>query len=164
MSSGSGMVSNSWRVIIFCKGLKCSVRLPIMEPSLGFTNVKNITIPTTSFVNGFGSLRSWRLRRSLYGKKDLIRQVFWSFLFCSHVSLIYNYFRLRIWFWKLTILHLIHLKFQLFSIRHLTCRFNISLICITRFSPSLRAATEMDKRPVKIFLVNYPPALCTSEG
>ena len=32
--------------------------LPIMEPSLSFTNVKIITIPTTSFVNDFGSLRA----------------------------------------------------------------------------------------------------------
>ena len=32
--------------------------LPIMEPSMGFTNVKIITIPTTSFVNDFGSLRA----------------------------------------------------------------------------------------------------------
>ena len=32
--------------------------LPIMEPSLGFTDVQNITIPKTSFVNDFGSLRA----------------------------------------------------------------------------------------------------------
>ena len=31
--------------------------LAIMEPSLSFTNVKIITIPTTSFVNDVGSLR-----------------------------------------------------------------------------------------------------------
>ena len=29
---------------------------PIMEPSLSFTNVKIITIPTISFINDFGSL------------------------------------------------------------------------------------------------------------
>ena len=34
--------------------------LPIMEPSLGFTSVKIIAIPTTSFVNNFGSLRAIR--------------------------------------------------------------------------------------------------------
>ena len=45
--------------------------LAITEPSLSFTNVKIITIPTTSFVNDFGSLR---VGRSLNGKKDLIRQ------------------------------------------------------------------------------------------
>ena len=32
--------------------------LSSMEPSLSFTNVKIITIPTTSFVNDFGSLRA----------------------------------------------------------------------------------------------------------
>ena len=32
--------------------------LAIMEPSLSFTNVKVITIPTTSFVNDFGSLKA----------------------------------------------------------------------------------------------------------
>ena len=32
--------------------------LPVMEPSLSFTNVKIITIPTTSFVNDFESLRA----------------------------------------------------------------------------------------------------------
>ena len=32
--------------------------LPSMEQSLSFTNVKTITIPTTSFVNDFGSLRA----------------------------------------------------------------------------------------------------------
>ena len=32
--------------------------LAIMEPSLSFTNVNVITIPTTSFVNDFGSLRA----------------------------------------------------------------------------------------------------------
>ena len=32
--------------------------LPIMEPSLGFTNVKIIAILTTRFVNDFGSLRA----------------------------------------------------------------------------------------------------------
>ena len=32
--------------------------LPSMEPSLSFTNVKIITIPTTSSVNDFGSLRA----------------------------------------------------------------------------------------------------------
>ena len=32
--------------------------LPSMEPSLSFTNVKIITIPTTSFVNDFASLRA----------------------------------------------------------------------------------------------------------
>ena len=32
--------------------------LPSMEPSLSFTNLKIITIPTTSFVNDFGSLRA----------------------------------------------------------------------------------------------------------
>ena len=34
--------------------------LPSMEPSLSFTNVKIITIPTTSFVNDFGSLRAFK--------------------------------------------------------------------------------------------------------
>ena len=29
-----------------------------MQPSLSFTNVKMIAIPTTSFVNDFGSLRA----------------------------------------------------------------------------------------------------------
>ena len=32
--------------------------LPIMEVSLSFTNVKIITIPTTSFLSDFGSLRA----------------------------------------------------------------------------------------------------------
>ena len=32
--------------------------LPIMRPSLSFTNVKIITTPTTSFINDFGSLRA----------------------------------------------------------------------------------------------------------
>ena len=32
--------------------------LTVMEPSLSFTNVNIITIPTTSFVNDFGSLRA----------------------------------------------------------------------------------------------------------
>ena len=32
--------------------------LPILEPSLSFTNVKIITIPTISFVNDFRSLRT----------------------------------------------------------------------------------------------------------
>ena len=32
--------------------------LPVMEPSLSFTNVKIITIPTTSFVKDVGSLRA----------------------------------------------------------------------------------------------------------
>ena len=32
--------------------------LPIMEPSISFTNVKFITIPTTCFVNDFGSSRA----------------------------------------------------------------------------------------------------------
>ena len=32
--------------------------LPVMEPSLSFTNVNIITIPTASFVNDFGSLRA----------------------------------------------------------------------------------------------------------
>ena len=32
--------------------------LPIMEPSIGFTKVNIMTIPTTSFVNDFGSLRA----------------------------------------------------------------------------------------------------------
>ena len=32
--------------------------LPIMEPSIGFNKVKIITIPTTGFVNDFGSLRA----------------------------------------------------------------------------------------------------------
>ena len=34
--------------------------LSSMEPSLSFTNVKIITIPTTSFVNDFGSLRAFK--------------------------------------------------------------------------------------------------------
>ena len=32
--------------------------LTVMEPSLSFTNVNIIIIPTTSFVNDFGSLRA----------------------------------------------------------------------------------------------------------
>ena len=32
--------------------------LPSLKQSLSFTNVKIITIPTTSFVNDFGSLRA----------------------------------------------------------------------------------------------------------
>ena len=32
--------------------------LTVMEPSFSFTNVNIITIPTTSFVNDFGSLRA----------------------------------------------------------------------------------------------------------
>ena len=31
---------------------------PSMQPSLSFTNVKITTIPTTSFVNDFGSLKA----------------------------------------------------------------------------------------------------------
>lgn len=38
------------------------------------------------------------------------------------------------------------------------------LILERKYMQTPRAATEMDKRPHKIFLVNYPPALCTSEG
>ena len=47
--------------------------LPIMEPSLSFTNVKIITISTTSFVNDFGSLRAiktvliWKERFNMAG-------------------------------------------------------------------------------------------------
>ena len=32
--------------------------LTVMEPSLSFTNVNIITIPTASFINDFGSLRA----------------------------------------------------------------------------------------------------------
>ena len=44
-----------------------------MEPSLGFTSVKIITIPKTSFVNDFGSLRAikavlvWKERSNTAG-------------------------------------------------------------------------------------------------
>ena len=47
--------------------------LPNMEPSLGFTNVKIITTPTTSFVNDFVSLRAikavlvWKERFNMAG-------------------------------------------------------------------------------------------------
>ena len=47
--------------------------LPIMEPSLSFTNVKIVMIPTTSFVNDFGSLRAikvvlaWKERLNMAG-------------------------------------------------------------------------------------------------
>ena len=47
--------------------------LPIMEASLSFTDVKIITIQTTSFVNDFGSLRAikavlvWKERFSTAG-------------------------------------------------------------------------------------------------
>ena len=44
-------------MIIFCQGLEVQSSLPIMEPSLSFTNVKIVTIPATSFVN-FVSLRA----------------------------------------------------------------------------------------------------------
>ena len=44
-------------MIIFCQGLEV-FSLPIMGPSLSFTSVKTITIPKTSFVNDFGSLRA----------------------------------------------------------------------------------------------------------
>ena len=46
---------------------------PIMEPSLSFTNIKIITISTTSFVNDFGSLRAikavlaWKERLNMAG-------------------------------------------------------------------------------------------------
>ena len=43
-------------MIIFCQGLEI-FSLPIMEPSLSFTNAKIITIPTPSFINDSGSLR-----------------------------------------------------------------------------------------------------------
>ena len=47
--------------------------LAIMEPSLSFTNVKIIAIPTTSFVNDFRSLRAikavltWKERLNMAG-------------------------------------------------------------------------------------------------
>ena len=47
--------------------------LPIMEPSLSFTNVNIIIIPTTSFVNDFGSLGAikvvlaWKERLNMAG-------------------------------------------------------------------------------------------------
>ena len=47
--------------------------LTVMEPSLSFTNVNIITIPTTSFVNDFGSLRAikavlvWKERFNMAG-------------------------------------------------------------------------------------------------
>ena len=73
MSGGSDMVSNiSWRVIIFCWGLEV-FSLAVMEPSLSFTNVKIIAIPTTSFVNDFRSLRAikvvlaWKERFNMAG-------------------------------------------------------------------------------------------------
>ena len=44
-------------MIIFREGLEV-FSLAIMEPSLSFTNVNIITIPTASFVNDFGSLRA----------------------------------------------------------------------------------------------------------
>ena len=49
---------------------------PVMKSSFGFPNVKIVKIPGTSFINDFGSC--YRLRRSLYGKKDLMRRVFWK--------------------------------------------------------------------------------------
>ena len=72
MSGGSDMVSNSWRVIIFRQGLEI-FSLPIMEPSLSFTDVKIITIPTPSFINDSGMQKK--------KKKDLIWQVFWKIIF-----------------------------------------------------------------------------------
>ena len=47
--------------------------LPVLGPSLSFTSVKIITIPTTSFVKDVGSLRAikavlvWK-ERFLYGR------------------------------------------------------------------------------------------------
>ena len=54
--------------------------LAIMEPSLCFTNVKIIAIPTTSFVNDFRSLRAikvvlaWKERFNMAGvlKNDFL--------------------------------------------------------------------------------------------
>ena len=48
--------------------------LPIMSSSFRFTEVERIAVPTTGIVNYFRSLRE-RLKRSLYGKKDLTLQV-----------------------------------------------------------------------------------------
>ena len=44
---------------------------PIKEPSLNFTNVKIITIPTISFINDFGSLRAIKavlVRKEIFNK------------------------------------------------------------------------------------------------
>ena len=67
-------------MIIFCQGLEV-FSLLIMEPSLGFTSVKIITIPKTSFVNDFGSLRAikavlvWRERFNTAGVLKNWRQI-----------------------------------------------------------------------------------------
>ena len=47
------VISNSRRVIIFQKGLEM-FRFPVVESSLGFSDVKIIAVPATSFVNDFG--------------------------------------------------------------------------------------------------------------
>ena len=56
-----------------------------MEPSLGFTNVENITIPTTSSVSDFGSLRA--IKAVLVWKERFNTAGVLAFFVCSHVSL-----------------------------------------------------------------------------
>ena len=48
---------------------------PIKEPSLNFTNVKIITIPTISFINDFGSLRAIKavlVRKERFNTADVL--------------------------------------------------------------------------------------------
>ena len=48
---------------------------PVKEPSLNFTNVKIITIPTISFINDFGSLRVIKavlVRKERFNTSDVL--------------------------------------------------------------------------------------------
>ena len=51
------MVCNSGGVTILCKSFEM-FGLPVMQSSFGFTDVEGITVPTTSFVYYFRSLRT----------------------------------------------------------------------------------------------------------
>ena len=46
----------------------------VMESSFCFANVEFITVPADSFIDDLGPLRS------LYGKKELMRRVFWNMI------------------------------------------------------------------------------------
>ena len=51
---------------------------PVMKSSFCFSYVNIITVPAASFVDDLRSL-NW-LRRSFYGKKNLMRRVFWKMI------------------------------------------------------------------------------------
>ena len=65
LSSGFGMASNGWGIIIFSEGLKV-FGFSIMKPSFSFTNLKTITSRAICSVNNSGLL--WTINAVLVRK------------------------------------------------------------------------------------------------